>query len=85
MAGGAVMAGSECTHGMPTPASCWECMEDGNLPVASRSVSRPTVEHYLTARFLGHCAECNLAIHEGEHIARMSDESYRHARCAGAS
>lgn len=75
----------ECTHGMPTPGSCWECMEDGNLPVASRAVTPPTVEHYLTAAYAGHCSDCNLAIHEGQRIARMSDETYRHARCTSGS
>lgn len=77
------MGAHECTHGMPTPASCWECMEDGNLPVATRTVTVPTVEYLLTASYPGHCSDCNTAIHEGERIARMIDETYRHARCAG--
>ncbi len=76
---------AECTHGMPTPASCWECMEDGNLPTATRAPSSPTVEVMFRARFMGQCSGCNLAIHEGQGIARMSDETYRHARCIEAA
>jgi hypothetical protein len=84
MAGGSVMA-AECTHGMPTPASCWECMEDGNLPTATRTLAAPAVEAVFTARFSGQCSACNLGIHEGQRIARMNDESYRHAHCAEAA
>lgn len=34
-----------------------------------------------SARFAGHCSGCNLAIHEGQPIRRMSDGTYRHDSC----
>lgn len=69
-----------CDHGMPTPASCIDCMDEGNIaPVRREPV---TVEARFPARFPGQCPGCNLAIHEGEQIVRMSDDTYRHGRCA---
>lgn len=65
---------------MPSPGSCVDCMEEGNLPPAPRP-QRPTVEATFSARYDGTCRGCNLAIHEGQTIHRMSDESYRHEGC----
>lgn len=70
---------SDCTHGMPTPASCIDCMAEGNLPVPRREA--PVVEATFLARFDGDCRSCHLGIHVGQRIARMSDDTYRHAVC----
>ena len=70
-----------CTHGMPSPASCIECMEDGPVmpPSAQPQVE---VEAVLVARFDGHCSRCNLPIHIDQYIVRLSDDRYVHAGCA---
>ena len=45
---------SRCTHGMPSPASCVDCMDEG--PVAS--LAKPWLEttRWMEARYLGRCA-----------------------------
>lgn len=69
-----------CTHGMPSPSSCYECMEEGNLAPPERPPA-PTVERFLDARFDGHCQGCNTGIHIGQPIARLSDGTYQHQAC----
>lgn len=70
-----------CRHGMPSPASCIECMDDDGL--GAEPVPPLTIEATFTARYTGHCTGgCNLPIGEGERVARMSDGTYRHAGCA---
>ncbi len=69
-----------CTHGMPSPASCWECMEDGNL-VPPKSERLRDETGVFRARFDGDCPSCGLAIHVGQEIRRWSDDRYRHASC----
>lgn len=45
---------TECPHEMPSPASCFECMEDG--PVAPPSSTQaPTLVATFTASFPGDC------------------------------
>lgn len=70
-----------CTHGMPTPASCVTCMADGNLepPAPKRELRAESAP--FSARYPDHCAGCNLEIHEGVLVVRMTDGTYRHARC----
>lgn len=68
-----------CTHGMPSPASCVECMEDGNLPPAPRPTV--TVDAVFIAYYAGHCRTCNLPTRAGERIARLSNDTYVHAGC----
>ena len=71
----------ECPHGMPSPASCTDCMFDDGLgadPVAPLvGVGSP-----FEAKFPGPCtAGCGYPIEAGEMIARMSDHTYQHAAC----
>lgn len=35
----------------------------------------------FSARYPDHCAGCNLEIHEGVLVVRMTDGTYQHARC----
>lgn len=43
-----------CPHGMPTPGSCFECMEEGNLPVAKwKKVGYP-----FYGKFDNPCVKC---------------------------
>lgn len=70
-----------CSHGMPSPASCVECMYDDGLgaePVAPLTVDGPA----FAAKFGGDCTRCHLVIHEGQRIVRLSDERYVHEGCA---
>lgn len=61
------------------PSCCLDYIEapaprPRDLPLARTDVSFP-------ARFAGHCRDCNTAIHSGELICKMSDDTYRHDRC----
>lgn len=70
-----------CTHGMPSPASCYECMEEGNF-VCGRKVPAEAPEREgpdIAARYDGHCRACNLGIHVGETICRTTHGTYEHA------
>lgn len=71
-----------CTHGMPSPASCFECMEEGVFVCARRSEERPEVKRIsepFLARYPGYCRECDTEIDEGEFIVKMTDGSYQHS------
>lgn len=72
---------SDCPHGMPTPASCLDCMTDEGL-----GVERPEPESVaatFAARYDGHCPECNLPITTGVTIAKLEPSGrYVHAGCA---
>lgn len=71
-----------CTHGFPKPSNCVTCMDEGNLPPAPRPPAPTVVGWAIGARFPGHCRGCNLAIHEGQQIVRMTDDTYRHEVCS---
>jgi hypothetical protein len=66
---------SECPHGLDE-AWCSTCKHPYKPP------EKPTMEFGLIARFGGQCGECNLPIYMGQHIAKMSDDTYRHYECA---
>lgn len=68
-----------CTHGMPTPASCTECMFDGNLPVAKR---RHRVSRTVVAEHPGECRGCAMPIRPGELISLVDDHYWSHQGCA---
>lgn len=69
-----------CPHGMPKPANCVSCMDEGLLPPPPRPAA-PTVEAVFPARFASQCAGCNLPVHVGARLARMSDGAYLHEEC----
>lgn len=55
-----------CTHGMPTPLACTECMADGNIsppPKHDRRRSNPA-----EARYPGRCTLCDDTIAVGDLI-----------------
>jgi hypothetical protein len=71
-----------CPHG-DVPAACLDCLTGRPPERPNREAAKPkAASHAFTARFPGQCAGCNLGIHEGQAVVKMSDESYRHARCA---
>lgn len=71
-----------CTHGMPSPASCIVCMDDGNiaLPPERTTLLHPAGPAF-TARHQGRCARCDELIEPGETIRRWDDDLYRHEDC----
>lgn len=71
-----------CTHGMPSPASCIDCMDEGNMPPPERPTA-VTVEVTFTARYNGgrNCPGCNLPILIGQRISRLSNDQYVHEGC----
>lgn len=69
-----------CTHGMPSPASCIECMNEGVMPPPPKP-QPVTVEYAFTAKFDGHCGACNLPTSAGERIAKLSSGAYVHEAC----
>lgn len=73
---------SGCTHGMPTPAACVDCMLDGPVAPPKRAPRVAVVGVPSPARFPGHCNGCNLPICVGDAIVRLSNDTYRHERCA---
>lgn len=70
-----------CTHGYTSPASCVDCMDEGNLPAPPQP---PTTERdgpVIAARYDGQCQLCNTGIHSGQPIVRTTLGTYAHARC----
>lgn len=69
-----------CPHGMPSRASCVDCMLDG--PVADIARRPATVAYRFTAQYAGRCIECREEIREGDELARLTDETIVHEECA---
>lgn len=66
---------SGCPHGMPTPGSCIDCINDGPLPPPPR----PKRDGWpFTAEYDGPCCAPCPGIDVGDRIVRMSDGTYRH-------
>ena len=70
-----------CPHGFPSPASCFECMQDEGLgaepvaPVVEAEGARP-----FRARHESTCDGCSGVLRPGEWAIAMSDGSFRHHR-----
>lgn len=76
---------TDCPHGMPSPKSCFSCMEDGPVEPPPRPEPARVILGPFTARYQGKaCAGCGFGVEPGERIALWSDQAYRHdrARCA---
>jgi len=54
-------------------------MYDG--PVAPLAQPPGEVAYTFVARFPGRCAECDEDIHEGDQLARLTDDSIVHEDC----
>ena len=77
------MTDAGCPHGMPSPASCIDCMDEGLLPPPPKP-EVPEPGHSFEAAYPGHCKGCDLPIHPGQRITAMTDGTYRHEGwCAG--
>lgn len=71
---------ADCTHGMPTPASCVDCMDEGNLPPPPRPAPETAVMA-VTARWDGQCRACDLPIVPGQPIVMTTRDRWLHERC----
>lgn len=74
-----------CRHG-DHPACCLECLNGmpDERPNAPAARPRPSSNPFF-AQWSGHCQGCNLAIHAGQAVVRMTDETYQHAGCGALS
>lgn len=66
-----------CPHGMPTPASCIDCMDEGNIAPRPQRLWRPDPEwsHWITADYASTCPICTDEVRQGETIARAISPS----------
>lgn len=63
---------TQCTHGMPTPKACVECMAEGPVVDPAPNSHQPlVVVRWSTARFSGLCGRCYGAIDPGDRIAAV--------------
>ena len=71
-----------CHHGMPSPGSCIDCMNDGNLPVEPvererRASNTPRVY----CRFDGTCPVCNNPMTGLDYIVLTTHDRWVHEGC----
>lgn len=76
---------TDCPHGMPSPASCFDCMIDGNYDAPrdepERADSRP-----FTARKDGWCPVCHEGVTAGmDQLVHTTQERYAHPSCVAPS
>lgn len=73
-----------CSHGMPTAASCIDCMANGNLapaPPPAREIRQADAPR-ITARHDGECPLCDAAIHAGrDELTLTTHDRWVHACC----
>lgn len=74
------MTATACGHGMPSPLSCIDCMNDEGVGAAP---NEQTVEGVTTARFDSRCGcGCGTEIVVGERIALLSEAGWVTSECA---
>lgn len=66
----------ECPHGMEDPSWCSICKHKGDIVVVVDDD-----EYNFTARFDGHCGECNLPISVGQRCRHLSNGRNVHENC----
>lgn len=65
-----------CEHGMPSPASCTECMYEHGFEPSPK----PVAQKWIEARYAGYCATCDGPIEVGDRIGGI-DGVWHCARC----
>lgn len=75
------MSAGACTHGMPSPASCVDCMNDDGLGAAPIRPVEPAMSEPLSAIFGTRCPYCEEGIAVGDQIMLFSDGTWRHPGC----
>lgn len=69
-----------CTHGMPSPASCVDCMDEG--PVAPLATTVRTATHRIEAQYHGRCAaDARHAVEPGDELGMVVDVGWCCYRC----
>lgn len=79
-------APNPCTHGMPKPECCFECMEEGNLAPPPGNQRLEVERGPYLAKYDGTCPApgCGDRILKNSHqVVTMSNREYWHAACAG--
>ncbi len=72
-----------CTHGMPSPASCITCMEDGPVMAPRPDATQLLrADRWITARYDGICARRSHNIEAGDRIGYVSDVGWCCRECA---
>lgn len=71
---------TSCSHGMPTPAACVECMEDGNIPPRPR-VREVADSPVIPARHAAGCDVCGERIEQGDDIVHTNLDRWVHSTC----
>ena len=74
------MADHPCPHGMPTPGSCLDCMDEGLLPPPPKPEPETADSHSFSGRYDADCPICRLTM-LGEPIVRTTRDRYVHERC----
>jgi hypothetical protein len=72
-----------CAHGMPSPASCVDCMYEGNLPPVPVEPPEEAIGTQFGAQYVGHCPVCDSDIHVGQLIVRTNRDRWVHRACVG--
>lgn len=62
---------TECTHGMPSPKSCVDCMYEGPVEPPPKP---PVVKYHFTSQFRSLCWKCKAVIEEGDRMARVEKD-----------
>lgn len=70
----------KCPHGYPTPASCFECMEDGNVEVPKREPEKAVVGP-VVATWTSDCPGCGLNIWPGQRVVKTDRDRWMHKDC----
>lgn len=87
---GSTMSSNEvygCTHGMPNPKTCVDCMEDGVMPPPPKWYPGPAP--WIVAQHDGICPGCDQIIGVGDYIKQWEkrdgktviDTKYLHTEC----
>lgn len=72
---------TDCPHGMPTPASCMPCMEEGNMPPVVVADPDHIVATFY-AKYDGECPGCGLSISVGQTVHKLEPSGrYVHEGC----
>lgn len=72
-----------CTHGMPSPASCITCMEDGPvLPPRPDATQLLRAYRWIIARYEGRCACKHCEVVPGDRIGDVPEVGWCCSECA---
>lgn len=74
---------SDCPHGMPSKASCVECMYDGPVGASTpRQTEKLTAVRWMAARYEGKCARNWHDVETGDRIGYVEGVGWCCSDCA---